>query len=422
MYHKTTLSNGLRVVTNQVKDRNSLGLGFWVGVGGRYEEDRVKGAAHFLEHIVFKGSHAYSCEEIKEKIEGVGGALNAFTSEEQTCFYAKIPSVHLEQTFDILADMVFFPNITQKDVAKECTVIVEEIKMYRDLPQYFVIELLDQLMFPDHPLGKSLAGTPESVSGMKSSDLRRFHAHYYAPKNIVISACGKLTHKRIVDLAKKKLGSIKKEDDWSYAKVGKHQTKPRVKFFKKDIEQMHLALGMPGYDENHKDRYVLSMLNVILGGNMSSRLFVEVREKRGLAYSIGSSAKQLHDTGVFMVRAGVDNQKVVGAMDLILKELKKVKENGVSQGEFIRARDYLLGQLMLGLEDTLDHMLWMGESVMAKDKIRSLKSVIAEFEKIKRSDIQRIAKDILKDNRYSLAIVGPVTNEQEKELSKLMQV
>lgn len=422
MYRKDVLPNQLRVVTHDVKDRDSIALGFWVGVGGRYEEDRIKGAAHFLEHIVFKGSRKYGCEEIKEKIEGVGGALNAFTSEEQTCFYAKIPAKHLEQTFDVLADMVFFPKIQPKDVKKESTVIVEEIKMYHDLPQYFVLELLDQLLWPNHPLGKSLAGTPETVSGMNSQDLKRFHDYYYAPGNIVVAACGNLNHKQILDLTRRKLGSLKKKGEWNFKKADHKPEQPGVKFYKKDIEQMHVALGMPGYHENHPDRYILSMLSTILGGNMSSRLFVEVREKRGLAYSVSTSSKQLHDTGLFMVRAGVDNQKIVPATALILKELNKIKKEGVGADEFTRARDYLLGQLLLGLEDTMDHMLWLGEGVISKDQIRTLETVVKSFEKITRGDIKRIAQDILDDNKFNLAVVGPINQAQEKELSRLLKV
>jgi len=311
MYKKTELDNGVRVVTKYIKDRDSIAIGFWVGAGGRYESDGEKGIAHFLEHIVFKGSQKYSGDEIKMRVEGVGGALNAFTSEEQTCFYAKIPSKHLGRTFDVLADMVVFPKISVKDVAKEKTVIIEEIKMYHDLPQYQVLELLDGLLWPDHPLGKSIAGSPGTVSAITSQDLKRFHTAFYTPGNIVIAACGCLKHDQVVRLAKAKLNKLKMASKAQCIKVNDAQSQPRVKFFKKDIEQMHLALGLPGLDENHKDRYVLSLLSIILGGNMSSRLFIEVREKKGLAYSISCSFKTLHDTGLFLIRAGVDNQKVV---------------------------------------------------------------------------------------------------------------
>lgn len=416
------LKNGLRIITQEMADREGVSIGIWVGVGGRYEEDRVKGATHFLEHIVFKGSDKYTCEEIKLNIEGVGGTLNAFTSEEQTCFYAKIPSKHLNVTFDVLADMVFHPKIKNNDVNKEKTVIVEEIKMYHDLPQYFVLELLDGLLWPDNPLGKQLAGTIESVTALNAKDLRRFHSDYYTPGNIVVSACGKLNHNSFVRLVQKKLGKIMAQGEVDYMPVEEDQVKPRVNFYSKEIEQMHLALGMRGYDENHPDRHALGLLSIILGGNMSSRLFEEVREKKGLAYSIGSMHKTMHDAGVFMVRAGVDNLKIVDAVKVILKEFRKIKRDGVSEGEFKRAKDYMQGQILLGLEDSMEQMLWLGESMVARDRGRTIKDVVSALNKLKISDIQRVAKEILNEKRYNLAIVGPISDQQNADLRKLMRV
>lgn len=420
MYTKTTLPNGLRVVTHDMGDRDSIALGFWIGVGGRHEEDHLKGAAHFLEHIVFKGSKKYSCEEIKTSIEGVGGTLNAFTSEEQTCFYAKIPTKHLKKTFDVLADMVSRPSIADPDIIKEKTVVVEEIKMYRDLPQYAVMELLDGLLWPDHPLGKNLAGTPETVTGLSQEDITGFHKHHYIPSNIVVAACGNLHHAQIVRMAKERFGKLPRESQPSYIKADNSQSRPRINLFPKKIEQMHLALGMIGYDENHKDRHALNLLSVILGGNMSSRLFVEIREKRGLAYSISCMARTMHDTGVFLIRAGVDNQKIVETVALILNELDKVKRAGVTDDEFTRGRDYLLGQMLLSLEDTMEHMLWIGDTVISQNKTKTLRSLIADFQKIKKEDIRRVAREILKTRRYNLAIVGPLTDTQKEELPKLL--
>lgn len=421
MYKCDKLKNGIRVVTHDMKQRDSISIGLWVGVGGRYENDQLKGAAHYLEHMLFKGSQKYGCNEIKELIEGVGGALNAFTSEEQTCYYAKIPSMHLDRTFDILADMVFHPKISSKDVQKEKTVILEEIKMYEDLPQYRVVELLDGLLWPGHPLGKSLAGTRESVSGLNSRMLKKFHSDYYTTKNIVVSACGDLKHGQILNLVHTKLSGVRLGEKSSFLKVGDTQPESNVKFFKKDIEQMHVALGAIGYDEANKDKYPLSLLSVVLGGNMSSRLFNEVREKRGLAYSIGCSSRTLHDSGVFLVRAGVDNTKIEEALAVILREFKKVSKSGVTQSEFVRAKDYLLGQLLLGMEDTMEHMLWIGEGMIARDKTKTLMSVVKEFENIKIDDLKRVARDILKQERFKLAVVGPVTDKQKASISKLIK-
>ena len=422
MYKKHVLSNGLRVVAHNMPDRDSISIGIWIGVGGRYEDDRVKGVAHFLEHIVFKGSHKYKCEEIKELVEGVGGSMNAFTSEEQTCYYAKIPSKHFEQTFDILADIAFSPTIAHKDVLKERTVIIEEIKMYRDLPQYYVLELLDELLWPHHPLGKNLPGTPETISAMKDKDLQAFHKATYYPENIVISVCGRINDSKIIKLVQKRLGGIHRKGHAQYIPFSENPAGPSFRHHPRGIEQLHLALGVLGYDENHKDRYVLSLLSVILGGNMSSRLFVEIREKRGLAYSISCSAKALHDTGVFMIRAGLDQKNIVHAVQLILKELDKVKQKEVSVGEFRRAKDYVLGQFLLNLEDTMEHMLWLGESVISKNKIESLKDIISQFERIQRSDVKRVACGILEQNRYKMALVGPLSDDQKRELHHLLGI
>lgn len=420
MYQKSTLKNNLRIVTHEMKDRDSIALGFWVGVGGRYEQDRIKGAAHFLEHIVFKGSKKYKCEEIKERVEGVGGTLNAFTSEEQTCYYAKIPSKHLEQAFDVLSDMVFYPTISASDVSKESHVIVEEIKMYHDLPQYLVSELVDGLLWPDHPLGKNLTGTAETVSAMTNKDLRDFQQMYYVPSNVVVSACGHVKHAKLLNLVKNKLTAVKDAQRHGFIQADNSQSNPRVRFFKKDIEQMHLALGALGFDEYNDDRYILNLLSTILGGNMSSRLFVEIREKKGLAYSISASSKSMHDTGVFLIRAGVDNTKIVEATAVILKELEKIKRHGVSEGEFSRAKDYLLGQFLLGLEDTMENMLWIGESIISKNEIKTIKQIIGILNKIKRVDIQRIAQEVLKNNRFNLALVGPIEEKHEKQLTSML--
>src|SRR3989338_7387012 len=419
-YRKTVLENCLRIVTHEMKHRDSVSLGFLVSTGGRYEEDQVKGAAHFLEHILFKGSQKYSCDKIKENIEGIGGTLNAFTAEEITCYYAKIPAKHLAGTFAVLADMVFHPVIALEDVQKESAVIIEEIKMYHDLPQYRVMELLDGLMWPDHPLGKNLAGTPETVTGLSQEDIKGFHKNFYVPSNIVVAACGNLNHAKIVRLAKERFGKLPREAQPSYIKADNSQSRPRINLFSKKIEQMHLALGVIGYDENHKDRHALNLLSVILGGNMSSRLFVEIREKRGLAYSISCMARTMHDTVVFLIRAGVDNQKLVETITLILNELDKVKRSGVTDDEFTRGRVYLLGQMLLSLEDTMEHMLWIGDTVISQNKTKTLRSLIADFQKIKKEDLHRVAKEILKTQRYNLAIVGPLTDKQKGELPKLL--
>ncbi len=417
----TTLDNGLRIVSQYLKDRDSASIGVWVGGGGRYESDANKGVAHFLEHMAFKGSAKYSCQVIKQLVEGVGGNLNAFTSEEETCYYAKVPSLHLDKTFDVLADICFFPNITKKDLDKERTVILEEIKMYHDLPQYYVGELLEELLWPNHPLGKSLAGSPQTVQSLTPGDLKDFKGRFYTPNNTVIAACGHIDHKHLVAMVQKKLGKLTNNPRHNYLPAHKNQDKPRVNLYRKETEQMHLALGYLSYEANHKDYYALGMLSIILGGNMSSRLFNEVREKRGLAYSVSSGMKSLDDTGCFVVRAGVDNAKIVPAVEVILKVLKGMAAKPVPGDEFNRAKEYFLGQFQLGLEDTMDHMIWLGGEVLTSKKPKTVQDVITRIKAVTIADVQRVAQEILNPKRLNLALIGPYTAQQEQQLQKLVK-
>ncbi len=420
MYRKSVLKNGLRIVTHEIKDRDSISLGVLAGVGGRHEDDLFKGAAHYLEHVVFKGTEKYSCDAIKETIEGVGGTLNAFTSEEQTCFYAKIPSKFLNRTFDVLADLVFSPLITRKDVERERGVILEEIKMYHDLPQYYVMELLEGLVWPDHPLGKSLAGTFESVEAMTQKQLKNFYERHYIPNNIVIAACGNIEHQDLVDLARKKTDKFPFAEKLETFPAPKHREEPGVVFCVKPIEQMHVALGMQGMSINDEGRYALGILNIIMGGNMSSRLFNEVREKRGLAYSIGTASKNFSDTGLFLMRAGVENTKVEKSLTLVLSEFKKARTVGISKAEFMRAKEYCIGQLILALEDTMEHMLWVGESTLLRDHIRTTDEVIQSIKRVRLDDVQTVAQKIFNERHYNLAVVGPLTDKQQGALKSMV--
>lgn len=416
MYKNTVLGNKLRVITYEMKGRDSVSVGIWIGAGGRYENAQNKGAAHFLEHIVFKGTKNYPCYAIKELIEGVGGSLNAFTDEELTCYFAKIPAKHLGRTFDILTDMALFPLISPEDVEKERTVILEEIKMYRDLPQHFVMELLDELMWPGHPLGMNLAGSLETVGKMSADDLKEFRETHYNPGKIVVAACGCLKHRELVGLAQRKFESIRSKKCPDFLRADNSQEKSQVKFFCKDTEQMHLALGAFGLKIDHPDRHAFNLLNIVLGANMSSRLFNEIREKRGLAYSISSAIKSLKDTGILLVSAGVDNKKVTEAVEVVLGELRRMKKDDITKDEFTRAKDYYLGQILLGLEDTLEHMFWVGGQTVILNKTRKLSDILREVKKVTIADVRRVANVIFSEKNINLAVVGPLSDIQQKDL------
>jgi len=307
----------------------------------------------------------------------------------------------------------------EEEITKERTVIMEEIKMYKDLPQSYVHDLLDELLWPGHPLGMSVIGSAESVARVDRTSLRLYRKRYYVPFNIVVSACGRLQFDSFTRKVKEAFPVSGSKAIPSFQKARGRQSGPQLKVFAKDTEQTHLALGFHGFRRDHPQRYALALLHIILGANMSSRLFNEVREKRGLAYEIGTQVKRFHDTGAFLVHAGIDNQKVTDAIRLILKELLKVRENLVSEGEFRRAKEFYMGQLMLALEDTLDHMLWIGESSITLDKAYTLEEIIAAVRTVRREDIRDVARQIFREESLNLALIGPLKDKEDKLRAQL---
>ncbi|MDD5561138.1 MAG: pitrilysin family protein [Candidatus Omnitrophica bacterium] len=419
MFRKSKLGNGLRIITKRLSGVGSISLGIWINIGGRYEKPAHKGISHFLEHLLFKGSEKYSCRAIKELIEGAGGVLNGFTSEELTCYLVKIPSRYMVKAFDILSDMVVAPCLKQEDIEKEKTVILEELKMYRDLPQSYVYELLDELLWPHQAIGEPVIGTVETVRNTTRHNISSFQKEHYSPANIVISAAGLVDH----GLLAKKVSAIfagKAPGGLNTFTVAvESQEKQQLKIFHKATEQTHMALGFHGLKRDHPLKHAQALLHIILGANMSSRLFNEVREKRGLAYEIGTGLKRYHDTGAFLVHAGIDNYKVVPCLELIFKELGKVKNKPVTADEFKRAKEFYLGQLTLALEDTMEYMLWMGESMACTDKVYTLEEVIKEVNKVKIEDLRQVAQQVFKRNKINLALIGPLEKENKRIYSRL---
>ncbi len=413
MMSKTVLKNGVRVVTSAAKDAQSLAVGIWISTGSRNEVPEYLGISHYLEHLVFKGTKNYSCQQIKESIEGKGGSINAFTGEEATCYLVKLPAKYLGLAMDILSDMVLNPLLPEAEIEKERTVILEEIKMYKDLPQSYVYELLDELLWPEQPLGRSVLGTVDSVNRIKRADLDGYRKRYYTAPNIVVSAAGLLDHAKFSKIAAGKFSGLKEASRNIFAPAYIEQSEPQAKIFPKETEQTHFVVGFHGFSRDHKLKYALGLLNVILGGNSSSRLFEEIREKRGLAYEIGTGVKRLKDTGAFVVHAGVDNNKVTQALKLIFTQLRRAKAETVSLSEFTRAKDFFLGQLMLALEDSMDRMLWIGESTTSLDKTYSLKEVIREVNKVKINELREAAKLIFKKENLNLALIGPLKASEE---------
>jgi len=392
----------------------SLSLGIWIKVGGRYETFQNKGVSHFLEHLLFKGTKKYSCRKIKESIEGVGGSLNGFTSEELTCYLVKIPARYLNLALDVLSDMVVNPLLPKLEVEKEKQVILEELKMYKDQPQSYVFELLDELLWPNQPIGSPIIGTVESLTQTNRQEISLFKERHYTAPNIVVSAAGLLDFNQLEKNVAKVFSGQKKDNPNTFLAARETQNKSQVKLFRKDTEQTHLTLGFHSFRRDHHLKHALGLLNVILGANMSSRLFNELREKRGLAYEIGTQARRFYDTGAFIVHAGIDNRKVMQAIELILKELTRIRENLVTEDEFKRAKDFYLGQLLLALEDTMDNMLWIGETTVTQDKTYTIADIISEVKKVTREDLKETAKQIFREEKINLALIGPLADGEKK--------
>jgi len=419
MYKKTKLDNGLRIITNQMPQMGSVGVGIWINVGGRYEPVEHKGISHFLEHLTFKGSQKYSCRKIKESIEGVGGSLNGFTLEEITCYWVRILAQYLDLALDILSDMVINPLLAQDEIKRERTVILEEIKMYKDLPQSYVYDLLDELLWPKHPLGMPIIGSVDSVNRIKRQDICAYKNSAYTPRNIVVACAGNLEHEKFSKKVARVFSGLKDGNISLSRQVQEQDRKPQINLFPKDTEQTHLALGFHSFKRGHPLRHALNLLHIIMGANMSSRLFDEVREKRGLAYEIGTQVKFFQDTGSFLVHAGIDNHKVSKAIHVILKELIKVKGRLVTNDEFRRAKEFYLGQVALSLEDTLEHMLWIGESTVTLDKTYSLEDIMKEVHKVKKEDIRQLAQYLFKEEKINLALIGPLQDKRQNIYKQL---
>ena len=419
MYRKSKLNNGLRIITKRLSGVESISLGIWINIGGRYEAPYHKGISHFLEHLLFKGSKKFSSSAIKESIEGVGGALNGFTSEELTCYLVKIPSRYLVRSLDVLSDMVANPCLKQTDIKKEKKVILEELKMYRDLPQSYVYELLDELLWPHQAIGLPVIGTVKSVRNINRDTLSYFQKTHYTPANIVVSAAGLVDHNLLVSRVEDIFAARNPGGLNAFTAAKNIQHKQQLRIFHKATEQTHMALGFHALKRDHPLRHAQALLHIILGANMSSRLFNEVREKRGLAYEIGTGLKRYHDTGAFLVHAGIDNHKVIPCLELIFQELNKVKNKLVTIDEFKRAKEFYLGQLMLALDDTMEYMLWMGESMACLDKVYTLDEVIKEVNKVNIEDLLRVAQEVFKREKINLALIGPLGKEKKKIYSKL---
>ena len=421
MYSRVTLPNGLRILTSSMTSVRSVSIVFYFGVGARYETAEVSGVSHFIEHMLFKGSAQYpTAQVISETIEGVGGVLDAATDKELTIFSAKVASRHFDLALNLLADMVRHPRLDPAELEKERHVIIEELGMYRDSPQEWVGVLADEAVWPDLPLGREVAGTRETVSGISLDQLDAYRRQHYTPGNLVISVVGDVTNERVITAVERLFG------DWEAAPVPvwppcpQPQGTPRVRLETRKTEQTNLCLVTPGLSHTAPDRYALSLLNAVLGDGMASRLFLEVRERQGLAYEVSSSPVDYHDTGMFVVSAGVEPKRTSAALQAILAELKRARDEAVPDEELRRAKEYIKGRLALGLESTGSVASWLGSQEILLGEILELDEVLARIEAVTPEDVQQLAQRLFQDEWLRLAVIGPQKNADE--LDRLLRL
>ena len=412
MYRKTVLDNGLRIVSSFMPHTRSVSITIFVGTGSRYEKDTEAGLSHFIEHLFFKGTEKRpTARDISEAIEGVGGVINAGTDRELTVYWAKVATPHFDLALDVLADALLHSKFDPEEIEKERKVVIEELNMIRDDPREWIDVIIDEVIWPGQALGRDVAGTKETVNSFTRDDALSYLARHYTPRNTVVSVAGNVPHEYVVHAIEKALGGWKGGEPQTFAPAQNSQSAPRLRLESKRTEQAHLCLAVHGLSMLHPDRFVLDVLNVILGEGMSSRLFQEVREKRGLAYDVHSYVSHFLDAGAATVYAGVDPRRINSAIEAILSELRRLKDE-VPDSELAKAKEYSKGRLLLRMEDTRSVAGWMGAQELLTGRILTVDDVVQIIDAIRPADLQRVAQELFVTEKLNLAIVGPYRSER----------
>ncbi len=408
------LANGLRVVTTPVPTAQSVSVNVFVGVGSRGEDRRRNGLSHYLEHMVFKGSQKRpSAMAIAEAIEGAGGVLNAYTGKELTCYWNQVPYDRLELAMDVLADMVVRPVLDAAEIDRERTVVQQEIKRAYDQPAAWTNELLSRAAFGDQPVGWAIAGTEETVGALQRQDFVDHVAMWYIPNNMVLSVAGNTDHAQVMDAAARHLGDLDQHPVPACEPARPEVPDERVLVENRQIAQSNLAFALRAISRMDPDRYSLTILNGVLGRGMSSRLFKEVRERRGLAYAVGSGVTRQKDTGLLSITAGVSPENLRDAAQVILEEVFKLCEEAVPEEEMARARDYTVGTFRLSLETPMALAQRAGESLLTTGEIEPVEEVVAKLEAVTADDVTRVARRLFRRAGVSAAVVGPGASQEE---------
>lgn len=420
-YKKTTLPNGLRILTVPMKNTETVTVVIMIGVGSRYETEREAGLSHFIEHMMFKGTKKRPTTlDISETLDSIGGEFNAWTSVDKTMYYAKVDAKHIGTALDVVSDMYLNSKIEEAEIEREKGTIIQELNMYEDTPTVDVEIVLGNLLYKKNPLGRSIIGFKKTIASFKRKDFVNYISRFYVANDTVICIAGNFDEKKALDLAKKHFSEMKKGVKPKYEKVVENQKKPELKIKNKKTDQTHFIISSRAYNWSHKDRFALSLLSVILGGNMSSRLFIEVRERRGLAYHVRTSVGAFEDCGYLETQAGVNHDKLELAIETILNEYRKIATEKVSKKELQNAKDFIKGKSVMGFESSDEVAMFFIDQEAKKKKIMTLPEIFKNVDKVTESDILRVAEDVFQNKKLNLAVIGP--HKDGKKLEKILKL
>lgn len=403
----TKLPNGLRILGVPMAGTESATVLAIAKVGSRYERTSEQGLSHFLEHMLFKGTQKWpTAKDLSQTLDGVGADYNAFTSKDHTGYYVKVAARHLPLALDVVSDMIWRPKLDGKELTREKKVICEEIKMYQDNPMMHIGDLLESAVFQGSSLGVNIAGSIRSVMELTRAQVAGYHQKHYVPKNLLVVVAGKLSD-ATYRLLRSSFGEKRRGKLGSFASFRPTQTQPRVAIQKKDTQQVQLALGFPAFGHRHPNRLGLDLLSVVLGGNMSSRLFMRLREREGLCYSISASSDEYEGAGIFAVQAGLDRARLPQAIRLVREELERTVRESVDQAELTKAKEYVKGKLTLAMENSSAQAQWAANQFLFEHSRESLKDLFARLDRVGARELQRAANEVFRFRRATLALIGP---------------
>lgn len=418
-YKKITLKNGLRVILAPMHETGTVTVLVMTGAGSRYETRKESGLAHFLEHMFFKGTtRRPTAFDISKELDGIGAEYNAFTGKEYTGYYAKVEAHHALTALDVVSDLFLHQKLEQEEIDREKGTILQEINMYEDKPSSRVGEHFDELLYGDHPAGWRILGPKENIRRFKRADFVRFLKKMYTGSNVVVGVAGKFDEKEVLKEIRKRFGILAKGERPSFRSISERQKMPALFIEKKKTDQTHFLLGVRAYEAEHEDRYPLAVLSTILGGGMSSRLFIQVRERRGLAYHVSTGVDALHDAGSLATQCGVEHDNLEKTVAVILDEYRKIATEKVDEEELSRAKEYIKGRLAMGLEGSDDVVEYLVSQEVLREKTVLPEEKARKIDRVSADDVLRVAKDIFRNEKLNLAIIGP--HERKATLEKLL--